>query len=74
LALLGAIIAVTGITSAYFPGIRLLQQSLPFLSLVGDVRTIGQFGVLLVGFGATLGWVCSCIVVTRFMNSTTKPL
>jgi cell division transport system permease protein len=74
LALLGAIIAVTGITSVYFPGIRLLEQSLPFLSLVGDVRTIGQFGVLLVGFGATLGWVCSCIVVTRFMNSTTKPL
>lgn len=74
LALLGSIIAVTGITSAYFPGIRLLQQSLPFLSLVDDVRTIGQFGVLLVGFGATLGWVCSCIVVTRFMNSTTKPL
>jgi cell division transport system permease protein len=74
LALLGSIIAVTGITSAYFPGIRLLQQSLPFLTLVGDVRTIGQFGVLLVGFGATLGWVCSCIVVTRFMNSTTKPL
>ncbi|MDR2180973.1 MAG: ABC transporter permease [Synergistaceae bacterium] len=74
LALVGSMIAVTGITSAYFPGIRLLKQSLPFLSLVADLRTIGQFGVLLVGFGATLGWVCSCIVVTRFMNSTTKPL
>ncbi|MDR1621911.1 MAG: ABC transporter permease [Synergistaceae bacterium] len=74
LALLGSIIAVAGLTSAYFPGIRLLQQSLPFLSLVDDVRTIGQFGVLLVGFGATLGWVCSCIVVARFMNSTTRPL
>jgi cell division transport system permease protein len=74
LALLGSIVAVGGITSAYLPGIRLLQESLPFLSLVGDVRTIGKFGVLLTAFGATLGWVCSGIVVTRFMNSTTKPL
>ncbi|MDR3264546.1 MAG: ABC transporter permease [Synergistaceae bacterium] len=74
LAFLGSVVAVIGITSAYLPGIRLLQNSLPFLSLVGDRRTIGQFGILLVGFGATLGWVCSGIVVTRFMNSATKPL
>ncbi|MDR1875196.1 MAG: ABC transporter permease [Synergistaceae bacterium] len=74
LAFLGSVVAVLGITSAYLPGIRLLQNSLPFLSLVADRRTIGQFGILLVGFGATLGWVCSCIVVARFMSSTTKPL
>ena len=74
LALIGSIIAVTGITSAYLPGIKLLQQSLPFLSLVEDGRVIAQFGVLLVGFGATLGWVCSCIVVARFMNAATKPI
>ena len=74
LALLGSLIAVLGITTAYLPGIRLLQTNLPFLSLVGDTRTIGQFCMLLVGFGATLGWICSCIVVTRFMNSVTKPL
>lgn len=74
LALFGSIIAVVGITTLYLPGIKLLQNSLPFLSLVGDSRTIGQFGVLLVGFGATLGWVCSCIVVARFMHSATKPL
>jgi cell division transport system permease protein len=74
LAFLGSVLAVGGITSAYLPGIKLLQNSLPFLSLVGDPRTIWQFGTLLVGFGATLGWICSCIVVTRFMNSVTKPL
>ncbi|MDR2136896.1 MAG: ABC transporter permease [Synergistaceae bacterium] len=74
LALLGSLLAVAGITSAYLPGIRLLQQSLPFLSLMGDMRTIIQFGALLMAFGATLGWVCSGIVVTRFMNSATKPL
>jgi cell division transport system permease protein len=74
LALIGSLLAVLGITSAYLPGVRLLQSSLPFLSLVEDARTIWQFGMLLAGFGATLGWVCSYIVVTRFMNSATKPL
>jgi cell division transport system permease protein len=75
LAIIGAAIAVAGITSAYLPGVRLLQDSLPFLKgLVEDSRTIGQLGMLLVGFGATLGWVCSFIVVARFMSSATKPL
>lgn len=75
LALAGAIVAVLGITSIYLPGIRVIQENLPFLQgLVEDPRTIGRLGMLLVGFGATLGWVCSFIVVTRFMSSATKPL
>jgi cell division transport system permease protein len=74
LALLGSFIAVGGLVSVYLSGIRLLQRSLPFLPLLEDMRTIGQFGALLTAFGATLGWVCSGIVVVRFMNSTTKPL
>jgi cell division transport system permease protein len=74
LALVGSILAVAGVTSAYLPGVRLLQDSLPFLHLVGDARTLWQFGALLIGFGATLGWICSCIVVSRFMNAAAKPL
>ena len=75
LALAGALLAMLGITSAYLPGVRLLQESLPFLrGLVEDTRTIGHLGLLLVSFGATLGWVCSFVVVTRFMSSVTKPL
>lgn len=75
LALLGALIAVGGIVLTYFPGIALLQGNLPFLktSLIGDSQVILRFCGLLVGFGATLGWVCSTIVVTRFMNSVTRP-
>jgi cell division transport system permease protein len=74
LALAGSVIAMLGIVSAYFPGIRLLQNSLPFLHFVGDSGVIGHFSLLLVGFGATLGWMCSCIVVMRFMSTATKPL
>lgn len=74
LAIIGSLFAVLGITTLYVPGIKLLQASLPFLTLVADTRTIAQFCVLLVGFGATLGWVCSWIVVVRFMNTVIKPL
>ena len=75
LALLGAITAVIGITSVYLPGITLLQENLPFLrGLIEDPHTIATLGAMLIGFGATLGWVCSFIVVTRFMSTATKPL
>ncbi|MBQ9565825.1 MAG: permease-like cell division protein FtsX [Synergistaceae bacterium] len=75
LALLGALLAVGGIVMAYFPGILLLQSNLPFLttSLLSDPWVIGRFCVLLVGFGVTLGWVCSTIVVWRFMRLMTRP-
>lgn len=75
LAMLGALIAVGGIVMAYFPCIMLLQNSLPFLttSLISDPHLIGRFCALLVGFGITLGLVCSYIVVARFMQSVTKP-
>ena len=75
LALLGALVAVGGIVAAYFPSILLLQGNLPFLttSLISDPHVIGRFCALLVGFGVTLGWVCSTIVVMRFMQSVTRP-
>lgn len=73
LVLLGALVAVTGIVATYLPGIRILQENLPFLSLANDSQLIGRFCILLAGFGATLGWVCSCIVVARFMHSATSP-
>lgn len=73
LALLGSLVAITGIATVYMPGVRILQENLPFLSLVESPVVIGKFCLLLLGFGATLGWVCSCMVVMRFMSSVTKP-
>ncbi len=76
LALLGALLAGGGIIAAYFPGTVLLQNSLSFLSssLITDRNIIIRFCLLLAGFGATLGWVCSYLIVTRFINAITKPL
>ena len=70
-----SLIAVAGIVLTYFPSIALLQGNLPFLStsLIGDTHVIGRFCILLAGFGATLGWVCSYLVVARFMHAVTRP-
>ena len=75
LALIGAIIAAGGIVAAYFPGIAFIQSNLPFLhsSLITEQGIIWRFCALLAGFGATLGWVCSYLVVARFINAITKP-
>ena len=75
LAFLGALIAVGGIAGAYFPGIELIRENLPLLSniLLTERIIIWRFCGLLAGFGATLGWVCSYLVVTRFINDITRP-
>ncbi len=75
LSLFGAVIAGAGIIAAYFPGIELIRENLPLLTnvLITEHGTIWRFCGLLAGFGATLGWVCSYLVVARFINSTTRP-
>jgi len=75
LSLLGAVCAAGGILAAYFPGAAFIQANLPFLrnSIITEQGVIFRFCVLLAGFGATLGWVCSYIIVVRFINGVTKP-
>ena len=75
LAFFGAVIAGAGIIGAYFPGIELIRENLPLLTniIITDKPVIWRFCSLLAGFGATLGWVCSYLVVARFINSITRP-
>ena len=75
LAMFGAVIAGAGIIGAYFPGIELIRENLPLLTniIITDRAVIWRFCGLLAGFGATLGWVCSYLVVARFINSITRP-
>ena len=75
LAFFGAVIAGAGIIGAYFPGIELIRENLPLLTniIITDKPVIWRFCGLLAGFGATLGWVCSYLVVARFINSITRP-
>ena len=75
LAFLGALMAGGGIIGAYFPGIELIRENLPLMTniIITEKAVIWRFCGLLAGFGATLGWVCSYLVVTRFINSITRP-
>ena len=75
LAFIGAVIAAGGIIGAYIPGIELIRENLPLLTnvLLTDKAIIWRFCALLTGFGATLGWVCSYLVVARFINAITRP-
>lgn len=75
LALLGALAAGGGIIAVYLPAVRLIHENLPFLSssLLSENVIIWRFCALLAGFGATLGWVCSYLVVARFINAITRP-
>ena len=75
LALLGALAAGGGIAAVYLPAVRMIHENMPFLSssLLSDSLVIWRFCALLAGFGATLGWVCSYLVVARFINAITRP-
>ena len=75
LALLGALVAGGGILAVYIPAIAMVHENLPFLSssLLGDSSVIWRFCALLAGFGATLGWVCSYLIVAKFINQITRP-
>ena len=75
LAMLGAILAGAGIITAYFPGVELIRENMPLLTniLITERKVIWRFCGLLVGFGATLGWVCSYLVVSRFIKAITRP-
>lgn len=75
LAFLGAVLAAAGIIAAYFPALELIRENLPLLTniIITDKTVIWRFCALLAGFGATLGWVCSYLVVARFINSITRP-
>lgn len=74
LAFFGALISAGGLIAAYFPAIRLIQANMPLLHkiLINDRIVIWRFCALLAGFGATLGWVCSYLVVSRFIKSITR--
>ena len=75
LAFFGALLAGGGIVGAYFPGVEMIRENLPLLAnvIITDKMVIWRFCGLLAGFGATLGWVCSYLVVSRFINSITRP-
>jgi len=70
----GSILAVFGLIYLYGAGVRIFQESLPFLPLVDEIVVLLKFYLVLILFGIGLGWICSYISVSRYISVTTKPV
>ena len=70
----GSILAVSGLVYLYESGVKILQESLPFLPLIDEVSLLFRFYLILILFGIGLGWVCSYISVSRYISVSTKPI
>ena len=70
----GSILATLGIGYLYGSGVRIFQETLPFLPLIDDFSVLFRFYLTLVLFGVGLGWVCSYISVSRYISVATKPI
>jgi cell division transport system permease protein len=71
---LGSILAVLGLVYLYGAGVRIFQESLPFLPLVDGTFVLFRFYFILILFGIGLGWICSYISVSRYISITTRPV
>ncbi|MCL1940926.1 MAG: ABC transporter permease [Synergistaceae bacterium] len=70
----GSVLAILGLASLYEPGVKILQESLPFLPLVDEVSVLFKFYLAIITFGVGLGWACSYISVSRYISVSTKPI
>lgn len=70
----GSMLAVIGLIYLYGAGVRVFQESLPFLPLVDEVMVLFKLYLELILFGVGLGWICSYISVSRYISVTTKPV
>ena len=68
----GALLAIAGIWGTYASIMNAVRTSLPFLDIIVDRRTLLQFFLLLFATGATLGWVCSWLAVSRFISRASR--
>ena len=68
----GALLAIVGIWSTYASVLNAVRESLAFLDIIVDQRILWSFFLLLLATGATLGWVCSWLAVSRFVSSASR--
>ncbi|MCF7935259.1 MAG: ABC transporter permease [Synergistales bacterium] len=71
---LGALGATVMLGSAYHTVVRGIQQTLPFVQLIGDPVLLFRLGIVLLGGGTTVGWVSSWLAVEKFIRKALKPI
>ncbi len=73
LGVLGALFASGILFFSYGYAIGALTHTLPFLTLIHDPDLLLRLGVVLVGGGVTIGWICSWLAVSKFIRAATRP-
>ncbi|MDN5335406.1 MAG: cell division transport system permease protein [Synergistales bacterium] len=73
LGVLGALFASGILYFSYGYAINALIHSLPFLTLIKDRELVLRLGIVLVGGGVTIGWICSWLAVSKFIRAATRP-
>ncbi len=73
LGVLGALFASGVLYVSYGYAINALVHSLPFLTLIQNRELLLRLGIVLVGGGVTIGWICSWLAVSKFIRAATRP-
>ncbi|MGC9371896.1 MAG: cell division protein FtsX [Thermovirgaceae bacterium] len=73
LGVLGALFASGILYFSYGYAINALVHSLPFLTLIQNRELLLRLGIVLVGGGVTIGWICSWLAVSKFIRAATRP-
>jgi cell division transport system permease protein len=73
LGVLGALFASGILYFSYVYAINALVYSLPFLTLIQNRELLLRVGIVLVGGGVTIGWICSWLAVSKFIRAAMRP-
>ena len=69
----GALLAVGGLWATYSSAVNAVRSALAFLDIIDSGHILLRFFVLLFSTGATMGWMCSWLAVSRFTSRALRP-
>ncbi|NCB17584.1 MAG: FtsX-like permease family protein, partial [Synergistales bacterium] len=69
----GALLAVAGLWATYASAVNAVRSTLAFLDIIVNQQILLQFFLLLFATGATMGWMCSWLAVSRFTSRALRP-
>ena len=69
----GALLAVAGLWATYASAVNAVRSTLAFLDIIVNQQVLLQFFLLLFATGATMGWMCSWLAVSRFTSRALRP-
>lgn len=68
----GALMAIAGLWGTYASAVNAVKSSLAFLDIIVNRQLLLHFYLLLFATGATMGWMCSWLAVSRFTSKAMR--